>query len=85
VGHKFFGCRGCLDLSYESSQVSHSGVRRLRKNPKRCLAILDSPPETLGQVQRFNMAWKAAPGSRFKGAGKVPWREAMAEDGPGRS
>jgi hypothetical protein len=63
-----------LDIGYESSQTSHSGVRVLRKDPSRCLAVLYNPlPDTGSGLTRYFNAMRALPDSPtgFKGAGKV--------------
>ena len=74
-GNDRFGCRRCLDLSYESRQRSHAGVRALRNDPALCSAIITSPiPSTPSGGSRFWNAMRAVPWSKDKGAGRVPWK-----------
>jgi hypothetical protein len=75
-GNDRFGCRRCLDLSYESSQTSHAGVRALRNNPQLCSLLIQGPvPPTPSGHTRFWNAMRAAPWSKDKGAGRVPWEK----------
>jgi hypothetical protein len=42
-GGRYYGCRRCYDLTYQSCQESDKRVSFLRKHPEALMALLDAP------------------------------------------